>query len=822
MKLRDFFILLFVLLIVAILVVNYCVYRSDKELVLSYLSDWSRSAMLQTETPVVDLLNRGKVSSVQKLLDRAFVSRPFLSSISISLDEHHYTLSSDRSLQGKELSGKFQTVSGPLTQQITRGGTHFRLPITYYLNGLPQQGLLLMVLDEDYVFNEIKAHALRTSGRILTIAALIFAFGCWLAYHFLIAPIANIRQFVNEGACRKHHFLIEDFSQLMQYVQHSFSTLAKQKQQIQDAFDYECYLESILQTVADINKLLIVSKTAEELLQRSCERLAQHGDYAYAWIGEIREQKIHVLVQSADCEGVLPGDFSISLEQASVESSAPIAKSVLTNQTQVINDLEKETSITSCCKKALQAGFKTLISLPLCADSYSKPFGVLVIFTHSTRGFDPKEVEMLNELAGDIGFAATAFKKERDFKAYLSTDALSGLANRSVLLDSIKRIEEPEIMVLSINDFKNINEVYGFELGDALIQEFSRVLQEFVAPYRQVRVYSLGVDNFALLLSEGHRLDMNDFADLLVTTLENHPYTCFGIEIVPEITAGYARSHEQVVERAELALKWAKSQKKKLGVFDPTQLMVEEHQNNMQWYYTVHKAIHDKRIIPYFQGIVDNRTGAICKYETLMRLQLPNGNIVTPFHFLAIAKKTRLYPELTRIMVRKAFAAFADSTVPICFNISLEDIVNDQVVETLRQEVLHHKMGGRITFEILESEGIRDYETVAAFIREFKALGCQIAIDDFGSGYSNFEHLLNLQVDYLKIDGSLIQNIVHDHNAQVLVQHIHHLATDLNMQTIAEFVSSQEIYDKLQELGITYSQGYHFHQPQPFEKLPLV
>ena len=819
MKLRNFFILLFVLTLVAILGVNYGVYRSGKELILCYLSDWGNSALVQTEAPVVEMLNQGNVSSVQKLLDKAFVSRPFLDSISVSLDTTHYTISSNRSLQGKVVQTIFQDVNGRLEQQIAKGVTHFRYPITYYRNGLAQHAELLMIIDRDYVFEEIKAHALRTSGRILIIASAVLALSFLLFHHFLVSPISNIIQFVNEGTSRKEHFLIEDYSRLMQYVQRSFSTLSRQNQQIQEAYEYECYLEAILQTVADINKLLIVTKSAEELLQRSCERLAEHGDYAFAWIGEIRNNTISVLAQSTTCEEFLCHDFQIPLYIDSVPSQAPIAQSVLTNQTRVISNLEKEAAITSCCQKALAAGFKTLISLPLCADSFSSPFGVMVIFSRNQRGFDPKEVEMLNELAGDIGFASNAFNKEREFKAYLTTDALTGLPNRSVLLDRIKRIDEPEVMVLNINDFKNINEVYGFEFGDCFIQEFCKALEMYLAGDNQLHLYSLGVDNFALLFSEGHRLEINSFADGLVTALEYHPYTCFGIEIVPQITSGYARSREQVVERAELALKSAKAQKRKLGIFDPEQLMIEEHQNNMQWYYTVHKAIQDRRIVPHFQAIIDNQTGAICKYEALMRLQLPNGKIVTPFHFLAIAKKTRLYPELTAIMVDKAFQAFADSTIPVGINISLEDIVNDQVVATLRQKVLQHHMGGRVIFEILESEGIRDYETVAAFIREFKALGCQIAIDDFGSGYSNFEHLLNLQVDYLKIDGSLIQNIVHDHNAQVLVRHIHQLAEDLNMETIAEFVSSAEIYEQVRNVGITFSQGYHFHQPQPFEEL---
>jgi EAL domain-containing protein (putative c-di-GMP-specific phosphodiesterase class I) len=122
-------------------------------------------------------------------------------------------------------------------------------------------------------------------------------------------------------------------------------------------------------------------------------------------------------------------------------------------------------------------------------------------------------------------------------------------------------------------------------------------------------------------------------------------------------------------------------------------------------------------------------------------------------------------------------------------------------------------MGRVIIFEILESEGIENYTEVSAFVDRFKAIGCRFAIDDFGSGYSNFEHLLKLNVDTLKIDGALIKNLPHDRNAQIFVKHIADFAHEMGISTVAEFVSCEEIYKQVREIGIDASQGYYFYEP---------
>jgi EAL domain-containing protein (putative c-di-GMP-specific phosphodiesterase class I) len=268
-----------------------------------------------------------------------------------------------------------------------------------------------------------------------------------------------------------------------------------------------------------------------------------------------------------------------------------------------------------------------------------------------------------------------------------------------------------------------------------------------------------------------------------------------------------------LIENATRALKQAKLEKKKLSVYTPLLGAKKEQVNNIEWYKEIKEALEEERITPYFQPIVDNKSHKIIKYEALIRLIKRDGTVVSPAHFLDIAKKIRLYPALTKAMINKAVERFEYSEIPVSINLSTEDIVNIELADYIEEQIELYKIGRLIIFEILESEGISNYAEVSAFIERFKAIGCSFAIDDFGSGYSNFDHLLRLNIDTLKIDGSLVRNLPHDRNAQIIVRHICDFAHEMGISTIAEFVANEAIYRQVVELGIDASQGYYFYEP---------
>ena len=191
-----------------------------------------------------------------------------------------------------------------------------------------------------------------------------------------------------------------------------------------------------------------------------------------------------------------------------------------------------------------------------------------------------------------------------------------------------------------------------------------------------------------------------------------------------------------------------------------------------------------------------------------------------PGAFLEVAKKSRLYTEITRRVINQAFEFFADRPRDIfSINLTLEDILDSSVMQLLQDKVEHNHMGGRLILEIVESEGIENYEQVSRFIAMMQKLGCKVAIDDFGTGYSNFDYLMRLNVDIIKIDGSIIRNVDQDRNAQVVADLVVNFAQRLGIKTVAEFVHSEAVYKKVVDMHIDYSQGYYLAEPVPLSEI---
>jgi len=165
-------------------------------------------------------------------------------------------------------------------------------------------------------------------------------------------------------------------------------------------------------------------------------------------------------------------------------------------------------------------------------------------------------------------------------------------------------------------------------------------------------------------------------------------------------------------------------------------------------------------------------------------------------------------------MLSKSFEAFKNTDNEFSVNITIEDILNNNIKEYIIMMLEKYNIGSRVVFEIVESESIENFKEVLYFIKNIKSYGCKIAIDDFGTGYSNFEYLVKLEADYIKIDGSLIKEIDTNITSQIVVKNIVNFAKDLKMKTIAEFVENEFIFKKVKELGVDYSQGYYFSEPK--------
>lgn len=392
-------------------------------------------------------------------------------------------------------------------------------------------------------------------------------------------------------------------------------------------------------------------------------------------------------------------------------------------------------------------------------------------------------------------------------------DPLSGLKNRTALLTDLETgSAEITLILLNIDRFSTINDYFGYTIGDELLKAFARRLEITV---EHEFLYRISGDEFAIICIDRPFDDiLRDYVVEHINKLENFKYQIGGHELSVSVSGGIAHAtYSDVYNLAHMALKEAKEQRAKLIFFNDNTALTEKTRNNIWMINKIKSAIEEDRIVPFFQGIVDNQTRKIVKYESLIRLIETDGTVLSPYWFLEHAKKSKLYDKLTRIMIAKTFAVFENLDYEFSLNLTLADIMSDETRAFLYRMLETSAASNRVVFEIVESEGIESFEEVADFIKTVKQYGCKIAIDDFGTGYSNFNYLSKLDVDFIKIDGSLIKNINVDEDHLLTVESILFFARKKGIQTIAEFVEDEAIFDRLLDLGVHYSQGYLFSIP---------
>ena len=405
-------------------------------------------------------------------------------------------------------------------------------------------------------------------------------------------------------------------------------------------------------------------------------------------------------------------------------------------------------------------------------------------------------------------------EKTKALRIQLFTDSLTDLPNRLQIVEDLATAGEGVLLIINIDDFTEINDFFGHVAGDAVLIDLSRRLSNLIHIDNHVTLYRLSGDEFALFIEKVMTYaELGRFVNALVQNIERMIFFHDNNEIGIRITVGATLQLSAALEKADIALKAARKARTSYLVYSEEMKIEKQYQENMEWVKRLKDAIENDAILPVFQPIF-GANGSIESYECLMRMR-DGGELITPYSFLEIAKKSRLYTELTRIMVEKSCRYFSGRDAGFSVNLSVEDILNDEIVGFIQHTVKKYAVSGQIIFEILESEGIENYREVALFIKEMKALGCQIAIDDFGSGYSNFEHLMQLNIDYIKIDGTLIKSIDTDINAKIVVETIVDFADRLHIKTVAEFVHSEDVYERVKLLGIDRFQGFYLGKPEP-------
>jgi EAL domain-containing protein (putative c-di-GMP-specific phosphodiesterase class I) len=262
-----------------------------------------------------------------------------------------------------------------------------------------------------------------------------------------------------------------------------------------------------------------------------------------------------------------------------------------------------------------------------------------------------------------------------------------------------------------------------------------------------------------------------------------------------------------------MAMKYAKTHRLPYFIYEDNLGFEDIYEKNIKISTFVRNAINNDKIVAYYQPIVDNKTGRISKFEVLARLIGENGEVISPSEFLEVSKKVKLYNEITKKVINSSFKEFEHKDYEFSINLLLDDIEDNDIFEFIIEKLKNSKISNKVVFEFVESEAVGESARVLEFITEIKRYGAKVAIDDFGLAYSNFSVLLKLKVDFIKIDGSLIQNIDKDKNSYLIVETIVEFAKKLGIKTIAEYVHSSSVQSKMKMLGVDYSQGFFIDKP---------
>lgn len=386
-------------------------------------------------------------------------------------------------------------------------------------------------------------------------------------------------------------------------------------------------------------------------------------------------------------------------------------------------------------------------------------------------------------------------------------DNLTGLYNRNTLLKDIKKYKFVSLLLINIDDFRTINATYGYTIGDEILK---RLAHELSNNFEHI-VYRLISDEFVVLLDNMQESKVFDIANKIKDCIQNKDFHINDEVINITVTIAISIATKNLIEDAQKAIQNSmRCSKNNICYIQQEEDIIDE--------FNIAKlrlAFAKDTIIPFYQGIRNNKTKKIDRYECLVRLRDEDNNLISPNKFLELAQNMGLISKITKIMIRKSFKYFASHSGNFSINLTEDDLKEQYLINFITEQSKAYNIDlHRLTFEILENINVENSSLIFQQIKDIKKLGCKIAFDDFGCEKSNFSRLLDLNIDVVKIDSMFIKNLNKDSKSFKLTKAITSLAKDFDCEVIAEGVESKEVQDIIEELDIDFTQGYYFSKPE--------
>ncbi len=475
-------------------------------------------------------------------------------------------------------------------------------------------------------------------------------------------------------------------------------------------------------------------------------------------------------------------------------------------------------------KKEL-AGFMVKMDIPL-QNHLSETLGYLVL------GFDVSAIAKKNDALMYKLFFMGIFVAlllitisylgfDRMLKQYTKqvyTDQLTGLKNRQALNDELYSGRNNVLILSNIKEFSLLNELYGVEIGNEVLRNVAQAFKSF-GDSHELYTFRSSSDEYVLLKQESS-FEADKYDDILYELHETIHSLAIHVDSINEtlgveIYSGIAFNHDNSLEEAQMALKKAKEKSLPYLAYSENVNTKKNSEHIIGMKRIIKHALEHKNVIPFFQPITD-RDGKFIKYEALVRIiDFENGEkkIIFPDDFLPVAMKSGLYMNVAKHMLTNALHFFASRDEKISVNFLPNDFFNASIMDSFLDLIKEFDSPKQVVVEITEQEGVEDFERLVKIVKKLRKVGVLIAIDDFGSGYANYAHILKIKPDYLKIDGSLIKNILTNDESKILVKSIVQFSKDLGVKTIAEYVENEEIFKLLKDYGVDEFQGYYFGKP---------
>lgn len=427
----------------------------------------------------------------------------------------------------------------------------------------------------------------------------------------------------------------------------------------------------------------------------------------------------------------------------------------------------------------------------------------------------------------------TAHKQNTEQLAYLAThDPLTSLYNRHYFIGQLDLTLGSEhkatLLYLDIDQFKLINTTCDHRAGDALLCQLGNQMQR-VLDNRGI-LARLESDEFVVLLPHVRGNEAFAIARQLLDTVKEFRFIWQDSVFNISVSIGLAensdgnRNSEHWLKQADSACFVAKEKgRNRIHMFNADDEELQRHQSEIQWLKTLRQALEQDNFVLFIQPIAAiQQAQQGLHYELLLRLSLPDQGLIAPGNFLSSAERYGLMPQIDRWVIRNYFRWLAQQPEHLAelnlanINLSgasLTDPLFKAYVASLFRE--YRIPFAKVCFEITESMAILNVHQTLDFISHFRTLGCKFALDDFGSGFSSYGYLKNFPIDFVKIDGSFVRDLLIDPFDCAIVQSIHDIARAMKIQTVAEYVENMEICHKLTAMGIDFAQGYGIAKPRP-------